>query len=55
MVRSRKKVNSFTTLIVPGRGAGQNVRVITDEQVTEDVYRAEREHRLISIRKLTNK
>lgn len=51
IVRSRKKVRAFTTLIVPGRGAGQNIKVIEDELYTEYIGRAEALG-LISTRKL---
>jgi hypothetical protein len=41
VVRSRIKPNSFTTLIIPGVGAGKNVRTIEDEQKTEYIKRVE--------------
>lgn len=41
VVRSRRKAKAFTTLIVPGRGAGLNVKVIEDELYTEYISRAE--------------
>jgi glutamine amidotransferase PdxT len=55
LVKSKKKLNAFSTLIIPGRGAGKNVRVIEDEQMTEYITRAEDEYKLISTRKLTTK
>lgn len=42
IVRSRKKSRSFTTLIIPGRGAGKNVKLIADELNTEYIDRAEK-------------
>ncbi len=54
LVRSRRKARSFTTLILPGRGAKQNVKVIADELYTEYIDRAESSG-LISTRKITNK
>lgn len=48
VVRSKKKPNSFTTLIVPGRGAGKNVYYLQDELTTEYVNRAEKEYNLIT-------
>jgi hypothetical protein len=54
IVRSRKRTRAFTTLIVPGRGSGNNVKVIEDELHTEYIDRAEG-FGLISTRKITNK
>lgn len=51
IVRSRRKARAFTTLIIPGRGAGQNVKVIEDELYTEYIDRAECSG-LISTRKI---
>ena len=41
VVRSRLAPRAFTTLIVPGIGAGNNVIYIEDEKTTEYVARAE--------------
>lgn len=41
VVRSRKAPRAFTTLIVPGIGKGNNVRLIEDELVTEYIERVE--------------
>ena len=54
LVRSRKKARAFTTLVVPGRGSGHNVKTIEDELYTEYIDRAE-SFGLISTRKITNK
>lgn len=54
IVRSKKRTRAFTTLIVPGRGSGNNVKVIEDELYTEYIDRAEG-FGLISTRKITNK
>lgn len=48
VVRSKKKPNSFTTLVIPGRGAGKNVYYLQDELTTEYVDRAEKEYKLIT-------
>ena len=42
VVRSRVAPRAFTTLIVPGIGAGKNVVYIEDEKMTEYVERAEK-------------
>lgn len=42
LVRSKKAPNSFTTLIVPGVGKGNNIRLITDEMKTEYIDRVEK-------------
>lgn len=42
VVRSRKAPRAFTTLIVPGVGKGNNVRLIEDELVTEYIERVEK-------------
>lgn len=42
VVRSRKAPRAFTTLIIPGVGKGNNVRLIEDELVTEYIERAEK-------------
>lgn len=41
IVRSRKMVKGFTTLIVPGRGKGHNMVPIEDELKTECIDRLE--------------
>jgi len=41
VVRSRSKPRAFTTQVVPGIGAGNNVVLIEDERVTEYIERAE--------------
>lgn len=53
VVRSRRAPKSFTTLNVPGVGAGKNVRLIEDELVTDYVERAEKMG-LISVRHIKN-
>jgi hypothetical protein len=53
LVRSRKAPHAFTTLIIPGIGAGKNVRAITDEQSTEYIERVEKMG-LISTRYVPN-
>jgi hypothetical protein len=42
VVRSRKAPRAFTTLIIPGIGKGNNVRIIEDELVTEYIERVEK-------------
>ncbi len=42
IVRSRTAPRAFTTLIVPGIGKGNNVRLIEDERVTEYIDRVEK-------------
>ncbi len=54
VVRSRKTPNSFTTLNVPGIGAGKNTYYLEDERTTEYVDRAEKQG-LISTRHIPNK
>lgn len=49
MVRSRRKPRSFTTLIVPGRGSGNNKKLIEDELYTEQINQLEKE-KLITTR-----
>lgn len=53
VVRSRKAPRAFTTLIVPGVGKGNNVRLIEDELVTEYIERVEKMG-LISTRYVPN-
>jgi hypothetical protein len=54
LVRSKKSPRSFTTLIVPGIGAGKNVVLIEDERTTEVIDRLEKLG-LISTRYILNK
>jgi len=54
MVRSKLAPRQFTTLIVPGIGAGKNVRYIEDEANTDVVERVERMG-LISTRYIPNR
>lgn len=54
LIRSRKSPKSFTTLNVPGIGAGNNIYLLEDERNTEYVERAEKLG-LISTRHLTKK
>jgi len=42
VVRSRKAPRAFTTLIIPGIGKGNNIRIIEDELVTEYIERVEK-------------
>lgn len=53
LVRSKEAPRSFTTLIIPGIGAGKNYRYIEDEHTTEVVERVERMG-LISTRYIPN-
>lgn len=48
-VKSKKAPRTFTSLTVPGLGAGHNVRIIPDEFTTEYIERAEKQG-LISTR-----
>lgn len=54
VVRSRKSPRAFTTLIIPGIGKNQNVRMIEDEQATEYIDRVEKMG-LITTRRVSNK
>jgi hypothetical protein len=54
IVRSKVAPRSFTTLTVPGVGAGKNVVYIEDERHTIYVDRAESD-KLISTRQVENK
>ena len=54
VIRSKKAPKSFTTLNVPGIGAGNNIYLLEDERNTEYVERAEKLG-LISTRQLSNK
>jgi len=42
LVRSRQTPHSFTTLIIPGIGAGKNVKLLQDEVITDVVERVEK-------------
>jgi hypothetical protein len=53
LVRSRKSPRSFTTLIIPGVGKGQNIRLIDDELKTDIIDRVEKMG-LISTRYIPN-
>jgi hypothetical protein len=54
VIRSRTAPKSFTTLNIPGVGAGKNIYILEDERNTEYVERAEKMG-LISTRYLTKK
>lgn len=54
LVRSKAAPRQLTTLIIPGIGAGKNVRYIDDEATTEVVERVERMG-LISTRYIPNR
>lgn len=54
VIRSKKAPKAFTTLNVPGIGAGNNIYLLEDERNTEYVERAEKLG-LISTRQLSNK
>jgi hypothetical protein len=51
VIRSKKSPKSFTTLNIPGIGAGNNTFYLDDERNTEYVDRAEKMG-LISIKKI---
>lgn len=53
VIRSRKHLNAFTTLNIPGIGSGKNVYPLADELMTEYVERAEKSG-LISTRYVKN-
>lgn len=53
VVRSNTAPRAFTTLIIPGVGAGKNIRLITDEMMTDVVERVEKLG-LISTRYIPN-
>lgn len=54
LIRSRMAPRSFTTLNIPGVGAGNNTFIIEDERNTEYVERAE-QMGLISTRHITSR
>lgn len=53
LVRSKTAPRSFTTLIIPGIGAGKNCKYIEDESTTEVIERVEKLG-LISTRYIPN-
>jgi len=53
MVRSTTRTRSFTTLIIPGRGKGNNKVVIEDEAVTDNIKVVEN-YGFISTRRIKN-
>lgn len=53
LVKSRKAPRSFTTLIIPGIGKGNNIRLIDDELKTDVIDRVEKAG-LISTRYIPN-
>ena len=53
LVRSRKSPRTFTTLIIPGVGKKQNIRLIEDEAKTDIIDRVEKMG-LISTRYIPN-
>jgi hypothetical protein len=54
VIRSRKAPKAFTTLNIPGIGAGKNTYMLEDERTTEYVERAEKLG-LISTKQISNK
>lgn len=54
VIRSRNAPKSFTTLNLPGVGAGNNRYYLEDERSTEYVERAEK-LKLISTRRISNR
>ncbi len=52
VVRSRRKLRSFTTLTIPGRGSGNNKVYIEDEAATDYIQLVEN-YGLISTRRIT--
>lgn len=54
VVRSRTASKAFTTLNIPGVGAGKNIYLLEDERSTEYIERAEKLG-LISTRHISNK
>lgn len=41
MLRSSTKANGFNLVVLPGRGAGKNRRVIADEEMTPQIKHLE--------------
>lgn len=54
IVKSKKRVNSFTTLNIPGIGRKKNIYLLEDERATEYIDKAEKDG-LISTRYVPNK
>ena len=52
IIKGPNKISSFTTLTIPGRGKGNNVKIIADELNTEYIDRMEKVHGLISTRRI---
>lgn len=55
MVRSRTATRAFTTLLIPGIGAGKNVVLIEDELSTPVLERVEKEFGFVTTRHIPNK
>jgi hypothetical protein len=53
MVRSKRKLRSFTTLVIPGRGKGHNKVIIEDEAVTNQIKDLESDG-IISTKRIRN-
>jgi len=51
VVRSKRKLRAFTTIVIPGRGSGKNKVVIEDEAATDYIQLVEN-YGLISTRVL---
>ncbi len=51
VVRSKRKLRAFTTIVIPGRGSGKNKVVIEDEAATDYIQLVE-SYGLISTRVL---
>lgn len=54
VVRSRKGSRQFTTLIIPGIGAGKNVRLIEEEKIVPEVLQRVEKSGLISTRYISS-
>jgi hypothetical protein len=54
IVKSTVRTKSFTTLIIPGVGAGKNIYLLEDERVTDYIDRAVQDG-LITTRHIPNK
>lgn len=50
MVRSKAHASQFTTLIIPGIGAGKNVRLLEDEVIIQDINERVEKSGMISTR-----
>lgn len=55
MVRSRKTTRAFTTLTIPGVGAGKNVVTIEDERTTPNIDKVEKQFRLVTTKHIPKK